>query len=62
LNAEILKTSELCINPDFTKAKAALEAKDLLAFVLKNNIPVFETSAEYVTPSEITLTAKKRNM
>jgi hypothetical protein len=59
---EIITTRDLSINPDFTKAKATLEAKDLLTFALKNNIPVFETPEEYVIPSEITLTARKEKV
>lgn len=56
----LLKTLKFEASPDFFSSRCELEAADLLAFALKNRIPLFETNSEYILPGDPFLYAKKR--
>jgi hypothetical protein len=56
---KIFKTRELWLNPDSASVKVVIDEYELLAFAVKENVPVFETQTEYIIPSAICLIAKK---
>jgi hypothetical protein len=56
---KIFRTKELWLNPDHSSCRIVIEPDELLAFAVRNNIPVFETDSEFIVPSDICLIAKK---
>ena len=56
---KLFRTKELWLNPDSSACKIVIEPEELLAFAVKQNVPVFETKEEYIIPSDVCLIAKK---